>query len=119
MSASVFRFLTTKQVKRLYDAHIARVQPTQPTYLESATYSPQQHKRYGEQDLFRLAGVLAQKIILNHAYQDGNKRISLLAADIFLKINGYQLQSELFYSRRPRPAATERPRRCCNDPVGR
>jgi prophage maintenance system killer protein len=28
----------------------------------------------------------------NHAYQDGNKRTALLAADMFLKINGYKLQ---------------------------
>lgn len=28
----------------------------------------------------------------NHAYQDGNKRTALLAADMFLKINGYFLQ---------------------------
>ena len=28
----------------------------------------------------------------NKAYQDGNKRAALVAADIFLKINGYRLQ---------------------------
>ncbi|KAG4258261.1 DOC family protein [Fusarium proliferatum] len=98
MSTNYLRFLTTSQVKRLYDTHITRVQPTQPVYLESAVYSPQQHKNYGENDLFRLAGVLAEKIILNHAYQDGNKRVALLAADMFLKINGYQLQKKLFTS---------------------
>ncbi|KAF4473189.1 doc family [Fusarium agapanthi] len=98
MATHYLRFLTTSQVKRLYDTHIARAQPTQPTYLEFAIYSPQQHKHYGEEDLFRLAGVLAEKIILNHAYQDGNKRVALLAADMFLKINGYQLQKMLFTS---------------------
>lgn len=45
---------------------------------------------------FQLAGLLAEKIILNHPYQDGNKRIALLAADMFLKTNGYQLQKTLF-----------------------
>ena len=28
----------------------------------------------------------------NHAYPDGNKRVVLVAADMFLKINGYKLQ---------------------------
>ena len=28
----------------------------------------------------------------NHAYQDGNKRTALVAADMFLKMNGYKLQ---------------------------
>ncbi|UNI24944.1 hypothetical protein JDV02_010659 [Purpureocillium takamizusanense] len=58
--------------------------------------SPQNHKHYGQDDVFQLAGVLAQKIILNHAYQDGNKRAALVAADMFLKINGYQLQKKPF-----------------------
>ncbi|MCJ1360221.1 MAG: hypothetical protein MMC33_010224, partial [Icmadophila ericetorum] len=28
----------------------------------------------------------------NHAFQDGNKRTALVAADMFLKISGYKLQ---------------------------
>ncbi|KAG6175842.1 hypothetical protein E4U36_008437 [Claviceps purpurea] len=101
MSANkLLRFLTTTQVNKLYNTHFSNArlaQPTQPVYLESAIHSPRQHKRYGENDVFRLTGVLAQKIILNHAYQDGNKRTPLLAADMFLKINGYQLHKRLFY----------------------
>ncbi|KAM4056027.1 fic/DOC family protein [Hirsutella rhossiliensis] len=62
--------------------------------LESAISSPMNHKHYGQTDIFQLAGVLAQKVILNHPYQDGNKRTALFAADMFLKINGYQLQKE-------------------------
>ncbi|KID59689.1 DOC family protein, partial [Metarhizium hybridum] len=60
--------------------------------LESAIDSPMNHKNYGQTDLFQLAGILAEKVILNHPYQDGNKRTALFAADMFLKINGYQLQ---------------------------
>ena len=29
----------------------------------------------------------------NHVYQDGNKRTALVVTDMFLKINGYQLQT--------------------------
>ncbi|KAM3427446.1 hypothetical protein MY4824_009438 [Beauveria thailandica] len=60
--------------------------------LESAIVSPMNHKHYGQMDLFQLAGTLAEKVILDHPYQDGNKRAALFAADMFLKINGYQLQ---------------------------
>ena len=28
----------------------------------------------------------------NHAYMDGNKRTALVAADMFMKINGYRLR---------------------------
>lgn len=62
--------------------------------LESAVGSPVNHEHYGQTDVFQLAGVLAQKVILNHPYQDGNKRTALFAADRFLKANGYRLQRE-------------------------
>lgn len=95
MSASVtYRFLTASQVKRLYTQHIATQSPTQPSMLDSAVNSPMNHKYYGQTDLFQLAGVLAEKVILDHPYQDGNKRTALYAADMFLKINGYQLQKK-------------------------
>ena len=62
--------------------------------LESAINSPINHKYYGQTDLFQLAGILAERVILNHPYQDGNKRTALYAADMFLKLNGYQLQKK-------------------------
>jgi len=40
--------------------------------------------------VFQLAANLSEKIMKNHAYQDGNKRTALVAADMFLKINGYK-----------------------------
>lgn len=95
-SPVLLRFLTVKQVQRLYRSHIAKNHPTQQALLESAVSSPQNHKYYGETDLFKLAGILAEKIILSHAYQDGNKRAAMATADMFLKINGYRLQQTPF-----------------------
>ncbi|KAH7248631.1 uncharacterized protein BKA55DRAFT_569597 [Fusarium redolens] len=92
MSAHQFRFLTASQIIRLYETNIIRARPTQATYLESAVFSPQQHMHYGQNDLFQLASILAQKITLNHAYQDGNKRTALIAANMFLQLHGYQLR---------------------------
>lgn len=68
--------------------------PTQPEMLESAAASPLNNKYYGEENIFRLAAILASRIIKNHAFQDGNKRAALYSADMFLKINGYQLQKK-------------------------
>lgn len=48
----------------------------------------------GEQDVVKLASVLASRIIKNHAFMDGNKRTALLAANVFLKINGKMLHDE-------------------------
>ncbi|KAJ6444786.1 acetyltransferase (GNAT) family domain-containing protein [Purpureocillium lavendulum] len=89
-----FRFLTVSIAARLHGRHIAKATPTQPNLLESAVFSPVNHERYGQDDVFQLAGVLAEKIILNHPYQDGNKRTALFAADAFLKANGYILQTK-------------------------
>ncbi len=93
-SAVSYRFLTPVQVKRLYTRHIAKPAPTQPAMLESTINSPMNHIYYGQTDLFQLAGILAEKIILDHSDQDGYKRIALYAADMFLKMNGFQLQTK-------------------------
>ena len=98
MSASVpVRFLTAAQVKRLHLHHIAKALPTQPTLFNSAIDSPVNHEHYGQKDPFQLAAVLAEKIILDHTYQDGNKRTALFAADMFLKENGYRLQKNAMF----------------------
>ncbi|KAF1358394.1 DOC family protein [Lizonia empirigonia] len=98
MASSVpkFRFLTAAQVRRLHSTVIANAQPTQPALLESVVQSPLNIKYYNNQhNLFQLAASLSEKIMKNHAYQDGNKRTALMAADMFLKINGYKLQEML------------------------
>lgn len=70
-------------------------QPSQPAMLVSAVNSPMNIKYYEkEENLFQLAANLAEEIMKNHAYQDGNKKTALLAADMFLKINTYQLQKQ-------------------------
>ncbi|WPH03899.1 Hypothetical protein R9X50_00678200 [Acrodontium crateriforme] len=61
--------------------------------LESAVTSPINVKHYErETDIFQLAATLSEKLVKNHAYPDGNKRVALLAADMFLKINGHVLE---------------------------
>lgn len=49
-------------------------------------------KHYAKtEDVFQLAANFAEKLMKNHPFQDGNKRTALVAADMFLKINGYTL----------------------------
>ena len=51
------------------------------------------HKHYNNQEnVFQLAAALSESILKNYAFPDGNKRTALVAADMFLKINGYSLQ---------------------------
>ena len=88
------RFLTAVQIQRLHATWVnPNAQPTQPSMLDSAVHSPMNIKYYtNQQNVFQLAANLSEKIIKNHAYQGGNKRTALVAADMFLKINGYKLQ---------------------------
>lgn len=91
-AAKTFRFLTSAQIIRLHQIAIAKAQPSQPGMLDSAVASPMNVKYFKkEENVFQLAADLAENIMKSHAYQDGNKT-ALLAADMFLKINGYKLQ---------------------------
>jgi len=59
--------------------------------LESALSPPQNQFAYGEHALPRLAASYAFGISRNHPFLDGNKRTSLVVAELFLKMNGFEL----------------------------
>ena len=60
-----------------------------PGLLESALARPRQLLAYGDPDLFDLAACYAHGIVKNHPFLDGNKRSGLMAAALFLEINGF------------------------------
>ena len=59
--------------------------------LESAMARPQNQFAYGEQSLPRLAASYAFGISRNHPFLDGNKRTSLVVAEVFLSLDGCDL----------------------------
>jgi death-on-curing protein len=62
--------------------------------LDSALARPQQVFAYEESiSTFHLAAVYAHGLVKNHPFMDGNKRIGLMTAYIFLGINGYELDA--------------------------
>ena len=62
--------------------------------LSSAVFVPQSsfEGRYLHRDLFEMAAAYAFHICQNHAFLDGNKRVGLVAALVFLDLNGIELQ---------------------------
>ena len=63
--------------------------------LEAALARPRQKWHYDpEADLATLAAAYAFGLATAHAFNDGNKRIALLAAVIFLELNGKDLAAE-------------------------
>lgn len=64
-----------------------------PDLLEFALARAQNEFSYASaQDIFQLAAIYAQSIAQNHAFADANKRTALMAADVFLYENGFELQ---------------------------
>lgn len=89
------RFLSLAEAQGLYVV-LRRDQGINGTLLdegklESATMRPQMLAYYGSDDVFSLTAALIVGIALAHAYSDGNKRLSLLCGDTFLRLNGYRI----------------------------
>jgi death-on-curing protein len=61
--------------------------------LESALARPQNRAVYENSSVFQLAAAYAFGIARNHAFFDGNKRTALMAAYVFLGMNGWRLQA--------------------------
>ena len=61
--------------------------------LDSALHRPRQLFAYGEPDLFALAAAVAEGIVRNHPFLDGNKRAGFMAAALFLEVNGWSFQA--------------------------
>ena len=59
--------------------------------LLSALARPENLHHYSAPTVFELAASYAAGVIQNHPFADGNKRPGLLAAFVFLYLNGYRL----------------------------
>lgn len=62
--------------------------------FESALARPQNLAAYGKPDAAALAAAYCFGLAKNHAFVDGNKRISLVALESFLILNGYELLAD-------------------------
>jgi death-on-curing protein len=61
--------------------------------FESALARPRNKLEYGEPDVHDLAAAYASGFAKNHVFVDGNKRVGLLAAGLFLFMNGWKLEA--------------------------
>lgn len=59
--------------------------------LESAVFRPQ--TGYYD-DAIAEAAALLESLAINHPFIDGNKRIAFAAADVFLRMNGFEITSD-------------------------
>jgi death on curing protein len=61
--------------------------------FELALARPRNKLEYGEPDIHEPAAAYAYGFAKNHAFVDGNKRAGLLAAGLFLLMNGWKLEA--------------------------
>ena len=60
--------------------------------LDSALAKPENLAAFGDPDAAALAAAYGYGISRNHAFIDGNKRTALVAAELFLQLNGWRLE---------------------------
>ena len=53
---------------------------------------------FGGEDLYPdlppKTAALMHSLVMNHAFMDGNKRVGVTAAELFLRLNGYRLDAD-------------------------
>lgn len=85
-------FLTVADVLGIYSILMKRYGGASglrdPGALEAALYRPQTGY-YG--DVISQAAALMESLANTHPFVDGNKRIAFAATDVFLRINGWQI----------------------------
>ncbi|AOF91237.1 type II toxin-antitoxin system death-on-curing family toxin [Sinorhizobium sp. RAC02] len=62
--------------------------------FESALARPVNKAYYGCEDIFELAAAYVFGLARNHPFVDGNKRIAIVAAAVFLMDNGYEIATD-------------------------
>lgn len=60
--------------------------------IESAIAKPQHLAAHGQPDIAELAAAYAYEIAKNHGFADGNKRTAWMIANVFLDVNGYEIE---------------------------
>lgn len=91
------RFLTLRRVIAIHEDQIARYGGSAGIrdigLLQSAIAIPKATfgGKYLHEDLYMMAAAYLYHIVLNHPFIDGNKRARLVAAILFLDVNGVKV----------------------------
>jgi death-on-curing protein len=91
-------FLERPLVERLHTLQIQRFGGAaglrDENAFESALSRPVNKAVYGCEDIFELAAAYLYGLAKNHAFVDGNKRIAVVAAAVFLMENGFEIATD-------------------------
>ena len=90
LSRPVVEHLHKRQIEKFGGSYGLRDQGA----LESVLMRPLNKVAYGCNDLIELAAAYLFGLAMNHAVIDGNKRIAIVAAGVFLMDNGYFIETD-------------------------
>jgi death-on-curing protein len=92
------RFLSRPLIEHLHRRQIERFGGSyglrDAGNLEAALMRPVNKASYGSSDIIDLAAAYLYGLAMNHAFIDGNKRIAIVAAGVFLMDNGYTIETD-------------------------
>jgi death on curing protein len=95
---SEITWLATEVVVAIHEAQLAEHGGSAGTrdagLLESALARPQNLVAYGNPDTADRAAAYGFGIARNHPFVDGNKRTAFVAAELFLRLNAFQLAAD-------------------------
>ena len=89
-----FLYLTTSEVLVMHSLLIRQFGGSDGVrdfgLLEAALFRPQTGYY---SDIIEEAAALLESLAVNHPFVDGNKRVAFAVTDVFLRINGYEINS--------------------------
>lgn len=92
------RYLSVEALKKINRYLILLQTPQEPIgvlkpgELESSQQRPANYRYHGQtEDMYALAAVLMESLVLNHSFTNANKRTAAVAGFMFLLLNGYEL----------------------------
>jgi death on curing protein len=94
VSESPYLYLTISQIRKLHDSVIQEYGGTDGlrglASLDPIVEAPQNVAYFQDGDVFEQASAYACAIVQHNPFMDGNKRTALVAALVFLEINGIE-----------------------------
>ena len=99
METEEFVYLTVQEAIKFHVLYMRRLGETRfgvfdRNLVESALARPKHAADYENADIIRQSATLLYGLIKNHPWEGGNKRTATFLMNLFLKRNGWRLQTE-------------------------
>ena len=99
MATEDYVYLTFQEAVKFHVLYMRKLGETRfgvfdRSLIESALARPKHAATYENADIIRQAATLLYGLIKNHPWEGGNKRTATFLMNLFLKRNGWRLQTE-------------------------